>query len=412
VDTLSALLNQGNLELKPPLRVDPYGTTHVIEDTPMDPPDEALPGDESDAPSLEPSDEYSESPSPLESPSASRAAYPSEPASAYQFGSAAAVPSPPARTYLPPPAAPPLARTSPPSVTPSRTPTTQNLAFEKPTSADSFCDGSDSSAMAVDGSTSTQWCSSGEFKWMMVDLGQVYPLRSFIVRHAGAGGQASTYNTKEFLIDTSTDGATWTSATRLARNTDSVSNITLPSTISGRWVRLSIASASQTGSAIARITEFEVYEQDTGGIYPQGPYNVAWNAYATADSSCNAAEDPSRAADGALDYDSKWCSYGQSASGVAWLKIDLGQVYTFRSLRIYHAGVGGESTALNTRDFVVKIWDGANWVPIVEVYGNTASTTSYTLASPVTSRWVCLNVYAGQQDGTLTAHIYDLQVYA
>src|SRR6266545_1979704 len=108
------------------------------------------------------------------------------------------------------------------------------------------------------GGTSDKWCSlvSGT-KFLQVDLGSTRSIVSFTVRHAGAGGESTTWNTRDFDIQVSADGTSFTTVVQVRGNTASVTNHTMAT--SGRFVRLNVITAEQGTGGAARIYEFEVY---------------------------------------------------------------------------------------------------------------------------------------------------------
>jgi secreted trypsin-like serine protease len=132
-----------------------------------------------------------------------------------------------------------------------------NLTLNRPaSSAQASCNGNETPSKAVNGSVSggltDKWCSAASgAKSLTVDLGASHHLAKLVVRHAGAGGESSTLNTKNFTIGVSADGTTWTTVVTAAANTASVT--THPVSADGRYIRLA------TSDAIARIYEFEAY---------------------------------------------------------------------------------------------------------------------------------------------------------
>ncbi|NUR96950.1 MAG: alpha-mannosidase, partial [Kribbellaceae bacterium] len=115
-----------------------------------------------------------------------------------------------------------------------------NLALNKTATADSSCNANEAAPKANNGSwtggTSDKWCSAGSTKWWQVDLGSAQTVSSFTIRHAGAGGESTSWNTKDFNIQTSTDGTTWTTVVTVTGNT--ASTTTHPITArSARYVR-------------------------------------------------------------------------------------------------------------------------------------------------------------------------------
>jgi hypothetical protein len=62
-------------------------------------------------------------------------------------------------------------------------------------------------------------------------------------RHSGAGGEAVAWNTRDFTVQVSTDGATWATVEQVTGNTDSVTLHDV--TAVGRYVRLNVNHADQ-----------------------------------------------------------------------------------------------------------------------------------------------------------------------
>jgi predicted alpha-1,2-mannosidase len=135
-----------------------------------------------------------------------------------------------------------------------------NLALGKPATADSQCATTEGPEKAVNGSVSggnsDKWCSAGSSKFLSVDLGAAHAIQSFTVRHAGAGGESASWDTKDFDLQVSTDGSTWTTVVQARGNTADVS--THPVSATARYVRLNIITPTQTTDAAARIYELEV----------------------------------------------------------------------------------------------------------------------------------------------------------
>jgi hypothetical protein len=144
--------------------------------------------------------------------------------------------------------------------TPTPTPSSINLALNKTATANQYVSG-ETPAKAVDSSVTnnSKWCStaSGD-KWLCVDLGATYNVSRWVVKHAGAGGESTTYNTKNFKLQRSTDGSTWYDVEAVTNNTASITDRTVTS-FSARYVRLYITQAEQSANNAARIYEFEAY---------------------------------------------------------------------------------------------------------------------------------------------------------
>ena len=136
-----------------------------------------------------------------------------------------------------------------------------NVALNKPATADSSCNANEGPAKAVNGSvsggTSDKWCSLGATKFWQVDLGSSFSVQTVTVRHAGAGGETTSWNTRDFDLQVSGNGTTWTTVAQVRGNTASVTNHTV--SMSARFVRLNVLVPTQTTDNAARIYEVEVY---------------------------------------------------------------------------------------------------------------------------------------------------------
>ena len=185
------------------------------------------------------------------------------------------------------------------------------------------------------------------------------------IRHASAGPEPAYFNTRDFNLQVSVNGTTWTSVATIAGNTDAVTTHTFAPT-AARYVRLNISTPTQNGDPAARIYEVEVYA-DT---------NLALNKPATGSTACSPSAGPEKAVNGAVtDWTSdKWCSTAASK----WWQVDLGVAQTVASMRIKHAAAGPEPGSLNTRDFNIQVSvDATTWTPVATVEANSAPITTH-----------------------------------
>jgi hypothetical protein len=147
------------------------------------------------------------------------------------------------------------------SSTPPAVPAGTNVALNRPATGSASCNSTETPAKAVNGSvtggTSDKWCSLAATKTMQVDLGSNRSLNGFVVRHAGAGGESAGWNTRDYDIQVSTDNATWKTVVQARGNTADVT--VHNAATSGRYVRLNVITAEQSGNSAARIYEFEAY---------------------------------------------------------------------------------------------------------------------------------------------------------
>lgn len=141
------------------------------------------------------------------------------------------------------------------------TPTSSDVALNKPATADSSCNSDENAAKAVNGSVSggnsDKWCSLGGTKWWQVDLGAATPVKTITIRHAGAGGEDASWNTRDFDIQASDDGTAWTTLAQVRGNTAGVTNHTV--NVTTRYLKLNILTPEQSGGGAARIYEVEAY---------------------------------------------------------------------------------------------------------------------------------------------------------
>ena len=137
-----------------------------------------------------------------------------------------------------------------------------NRALNKPATGSTPCNEDESPAKAVNGSvsggTSDKWCSLEDAKWLQVDLGANFKVGSIVVRHSGAGGETSDWNTRAFKIHVSADGKKFTTVASVTDNTADVSTHKVEPVVA-RYVQLEVITPTQDGDPAARIYEFEVY---------------------------------------------------------------------------------------------------------------------------------------------------------
>jgi glucose/arabinose dehydrogenase len=149
---------------------------------------------------------------------------------------------------------------------PSGTAPATNVALNKPATADSSCASTEGPAKAVNGSVSggnsDKWCSRGSNKYLQVDLGANHDVNRFVVKHAGAGGENTAWNTRDFTIQTSLDGSTWTTRTTVTGNTASTTTHDVAAA-AARHVRLNVTAPTSNADRNARIYELEVYSGAT-----------------------------------------------------------------------------------------------------------------------------------------------------
>jgi F5/8 type C domain-containing protein len=89
-----------------------------------------------------------------------------------------------------------------------------NLALHRPATGSVPCSQDQGPEKAVNGSVSggqtDRWCADDYPLFLQVDLGADHPVSRFIVKHASAGGESEDSDTRDFNIQLSTDGKTFT----------------------------------------------------------------------------------------------------------------------------------------------------------------------------------------------------------
>lgn len=134
-----------------------------------------------------------------------------------------------------------------------------NIALNKTATASGNVS-NETPAKAVDGSvtSNSKWCQvyNGD-KWLKLDLGQSYDISRWVVRHAGAGGESSSWNTRDFKLQKSSDGINWTDVDTVTGNTNNVTNRVVNS-FNTRYVRLYITNSG--ADSASRIYEIELYK--------------------------------------------------------------------------------------------------------------------------------------------------------
>jgi hypothetical protein len=92
--------------------------------------------------------------------------------------------------------------------------------------------------------------------FLQMDLGAGMSIGSVIVRHAQAGGESASFNTRDCDIQVSNEGANFTTVAQVRGNTAAATTTAVTAT--GRFVRLNVVTGEQAGTT-ARIYEMEVY---------------------------------------------------------------------------------------------------------------------------------------------------------
>ncbi len=149
-----------------------------------------------------------------------------------------------------------------------------SLSYNKSAAATDSNSTGEGPKSAVDGDSLTHWCSTATGdRWLTIDLGSPQDIVNWVVWHAGAAGESTTYNTKNFKLQTSNDNLNFVDRDVVSGNTASITNRNIAK-VNARYVRLYITTPNQitgTGSNIVRINEFAVNGKFVSGFETGGP---------------------------------------------------------------------------------------------------------------------------------------------
>ncbi|MGO4107880.1 glycoside hydrolase domain-containing protein [Paenibacillus sp. YAF4_2] len=145
---------------------------------------------------------------------------------------------------------------------------TQNVALNATATASGQCNASEGASNAVDGKTDTKWCdnTSASKKWLKLDLGKVYMVNEWVLQNAAINESSNSpfWNTKNFRLQKSDDGETWTDVDVVTNNAQTIVD-RFVEPFAARYIRLYIDKAAYDNNT-ARIYEFEVYGVDADQI--------------------------------------------------------------------------------------------------------------------------------------------------
>ncbi|MEV6964289.1 LamG-like jellyroll fold domain-containing protein [Hamadaea sp. NPDC051192] len=105
--------------------------------------------------------------------------------------------------------------------------------------------------------TSTSFCSAEASAWIQAQYSTLRDVGRITIRHAEAGGQAASLNTKDFDVLTSADGGTWTTRKQVRGNTQAISTVTLDPIVQAKYLKIVVVTPTQSGTGAARIYEIE-----------------------------------------------------------------------------------------------------------------------------------------------------------
>ncbi|MFI6294933.1 discoidin domain-containing protein [Nonomuraea sp. NPDC050790] len=248
-------------------------------------------------------------------------------------------------------------------------------------------------ACVVDGDPETRWVSAtNDPQWVTVDLSAVRQVTRWVVRHNGYTGRADNFqrlNTRDFALERSDDGTTWTTVDTVTGNTAEQTDRTVPA-FSARYLRLNITQAVRDPAdpnQKAYLRDLLLYDGNVSLANPVTSYGTA-NPVATATSTreCTA----TCAIDG--NAETRWVS---ATHGPRWVTVDLGAAQTINRWVVRHNGYTGRADNFqrrNTSAFdLQRSDDGTTWTTVDTVTGNTAEQTDRTVPA-FSARYLRLNI--------------------
>ncbi len=153
---------------------------------------------------------------------------------------------------------------------------TRNVALNATVTASGQCNSNEAAKFAVDGKTDTKWCdnTNAKIKWLKLDLGQVYNINEWVVINAGINESNSPFwNTKNFRLQKSDDGKTWTDVDVVQNNAQTIVDRYLPEPFSARYVRFYVSKGAYDSNTV-RLYELELYGVDAGKTPAYPPANL------------------------------------------------------------------------------------------------------------------------------------------
>ena len=114
--------------------------------------------------------------------------------------------------------------------------------------------------LAADGSPSEDYMWISRAKngtgWVQMNFKEPYQISRYVVRHAEAAGLEPQLNSRDFTIETSLDGETWTTVGTHTANSSPVTDVTI-TPVEAQYLRVNVTNGGTDG--YVRIGDIEVY---------------------------------------------------------------------------------------------------------------------------------------------------------
>ncbi|MEG0684143.1 MAG: GH92 family glycosyl hydrolase [Coprobacillus sp.] len=242
---------------------------------------------------------------------------------------------------------------------------------------------------AVDGDAKTKWCCKEDQSstkpdfWLEIDLGEVYQLNKWSVKHAsqsGLPGELTSYDTKDFKLQVKS-GDQWLDIDTVVNNTDQITTRTT-SMFEGQYIRLYITKPVQDNAPArtVRLYEFELYGDENAQVL-----NGSLMKNSEIIAKVNGQANDKEGAKAALDFNTttKWsCRTSGAEDGKYWLEVQLPHQYTVDSMSLLSAG--SENPLFITKEFSLQVKENGEWKNVLDVKGNTENSYKGTLSQKAT----------------------------
>ena len=257
-----------------------------------------------------------------------------------------------------------------------------DIAQGKPTTASSVENASLPPANATDGNTGTRWSSAfSDPQWLQVDLGQTYNISQVTLNWEAAYARA-------FQIQTSNDGANWTTIYSTTTGPGGVQNLAVSGT--GRYIRM-------YGTQRATPYGYSLWEFSVNGSPATGSGTLLSQGQpATASSVENASFPPSAAVDG--NTGTRWSS---AFSDPQWLQVDLGATRAISQVVLNWEAAYARAFQIQTSN------DGASWTTIYSTTTGTGGVQN--LAVNGSGRYI--RMYGTQRATPYGYSLWEFQVF-
>ncbi|MFJ5881322.1 discoidin domain-containing protein [Kitasatospora cineracea] len=257
------------------------------------------------------------------------------------------------------------------------------LSQGRPATASSAENAGTPASAAVDGDNGTRWSSAAaDPQWLQVDLGSSRTIGQVVLQWEAAYAKA-------YQIQTSNDGANWTTVYSTTTGTGGTETLNVTGT--GRYVRVyGTQRATPYGYSL---WEFQVYGAAPGTC---GTADAAQGRPATASSAENAGTPASAAVDG--DSGTRWSS---AFGDPQWLQVDLGSSRAVCRVRLQWETAAAQAYQIQTSD------DGANWTTVYSTTTGTGGTETLDVSG--TGRY--LRMYGTARTTAYGYSLWEFQVF-